>query len=564
MKQLLFAVSIFALSFILMPPSVASAQERPNNKFGIHIAKPHDEDVEKAAELVNGNGGGWGYVTVVMQEDDRNKEQWQGMFNKMRELRLIPIVRLATKAEGSNWRRPTKEEAGQWAEFLDSLHWPVKNRYILIFNEPNHATEWGGSVDARNYAEVAEAFADALQRKDEDFFVLMGGLDAAAPSRLPSYEDSGNFTRTVVETIGKEDFNRLFDGWASHSYPNPGFAGSPGASGKGSVRSYEWELALLQQLGVKELPVYITETGWDADAIGRELAASYFNQVYTSVWLPDDRVKAVTPFILNYQGEPFLKFSWRKYQSQEFYPQFDTVKNIKKVRGDPEIREGGTIVMDLPSELVEDSNYHFLVTVKNTGQGYWDKDHGYRLVLDNTDNRHYLFSDLYKIPPNDTREVDLYINTDNATELQTKQVSLYKFDRKILDAPEWKFEVVPLPSMTFSAKFFSKVTTTSDAFEIQIFDEKEELVFKAKNVQVTDNEGIIHAVRNISLGRTYRIVILHPEYLPRQSYTTFSRGNNDVIFERMLPFDFNSDGALTFNDIGALFNNPGLLRNLFP
>lgn len=410
MSRLQLRISIIVFFILALGAPFVTAQDRPNNKFGIHIAKPHDEDIEKASELVNGNGGAWGYVTVVMQEDDRNKEQWQGMFNKMRELRLIPIVRLATKPEGSNWRRPTKEEAGQWAEFLDSLKWPVKDRYILLFNEPNHATEWGGAVDARNYAEVAKAFAEELQKKDEDFKVLMAGLDAAAPSSLPNYEDSGNFTRVAVETIGAETFNKLFDGWASHSYPNPGFAGSPGASGKGTVRSYEWELELLKQLGVKELPVYITETGWDADAVGRDRAAEYFNAVYTNVWLPDDRVKAVTPFILNYQGEPFLKFSWRKFQSQEFYPQFNAVKNLKKVLGDPEIRESGTIQMDLPSELVEDSNYHFLVTVKNNGQGFWDKDHGYRLVMEDTDNRNYLFADLYKIPPNDSREVDLYIN----------------------------------------------------------------------------------------------------------------------------------------------------------
>lgn len=562
----LIAVFILILFFLsLAGPSYAVATFTPNNKFGIHIAKPHDEDILKAAELVNGNGGSWGYVTVVLQEDERDKGKWQKFFDMMRENRLIPIVRLATKAEGDNWRRPKKEEAEEWANFLDSLRWPVKERYILLFNETNHAQEWGGAADPYDYAEVAESFAAALKKKNKDFFVMMGGLDAAAPNQPPRFMDSGQYLRVVIGEMGVDRFQELFDGYASHSYPNPGFVGSPTASGKGTVRSYVWELDLLRDLGVvKELPIFITETGWDANSIGRERTAEYFKQVYTDLWLKDDRVRAVTPFILNYQGEPFLKFSWRKFQSEEFHPEFYTVKDIAKQFGFPPVEEAGSISYELPDKLVEDSNYHFLVTLHNIGQGYWNQEHGYRLEIQGVSEQNYLVSNLYKVAPNEKREMDIYINTEDPTATKSARLILYRGNDTVVEGPVWKFQVLALPSLNATIKFFPKRDTSSDGFEIQLFDEKEELVFKRSNVTVTNNIAQIPAVRNIAFNRTYRIVVLHPGYLPRQSYITFKDQENEVVFERMLPFDFDNSGGLTWGDLGSVIRNPSLLQRFLP
>lgn len=535
-----------------------------NNKFGIHIAKPHDEDIEKAAELVNGNGGAWGYVTVVMQDDDRKKDQWQAHFDMMRRLKLIPIVRLATHPEGSNWKRPSVDEADDWANFLDSLNWPVKDRYVILFNEPNHASEWGGEVDTKSYAEVAKAFAEKLNAKNPDFVVMMAGMDAAAPSARPSLEDSGIFVRQVVEAIGKDTVNNLFEAYASHSYPNPAFSGPPTASGKGTVRSYEWELNLLNQLGIKELPVFITETGWNGDSVGRDKTAEYLKYAYQNIWLTDGRVKAVTPFILNYQGEPFLKFSWRKFESEDFYPQFEAIKNLTKIVGKPQIHERGRILFDLPTDMVEDSNYHYTITLKNEGQGYWDKGHGYKLKLTDAENNEYLFADLFRIEPGQAGVIDLYFKTDKPTNVQVRKIELYQYDKKILESNAWKYVVSPLPSLKLQAKFLPKIETTSSKFEVQIFNENEELVYKKKMIKVESGVGKIDNIRNIAYGRTYRIVILHEGYLPRQTYFKFERGTNEIVFERMLPFDLNGDGKLSLEDIWKGVTQPSELEKFLP
>src|SRR3989338_1623509 len=367
------------------------ADEKKNNKFGIHLAQPHLEDLVKAKLLLNSSGGDCGYVTLVIQENDRDRGKWQEIFDKMREFHLIPIIRIATQPEGSLWKRPRKEDGDSWVSFLDSLNWVVKERYIVLFNEPNHGSEWGGSVDPKDYASVSLEFAKKLKQKNSNFFIMLAGLDASAPHSPPNYEDEAAFLKQVFsnlpagrqgETI--EQWNNVLSGLASHSYPNPGFSGAPYGFGRGTVRTYQWELGLLKQLGLKDLPVFITETGW---VRGDEaVVADNYKIAFENVWLPDDRVFAVTPFVFDYQGDPFLDFSWKlpsvqATEKQEFFQQFYTVQGLEKQKGRPEQIEKGEISFDFPKELVAHSSFHFSIKLKNIGQALWDKEFGYKVVI---------------------------------------------------------------------------------------------------------------------------------------------------------------------------------------
>ncbi|MBI5123130.1 hypothetical protein HZA75_04710, partial [Candidatus Roizmanbacteria bacterium] len=192
-------ILLFTLTFL--PLSIFASTS--NNKFGIHLAQPNTEELSKVKELVNSNGGDWGYVTLIIEEKDRNKDKWQGIFNQLRALHLIPIIRLATSAEGENWRRPEKKDAQDWVDFLDSLNWVVKNRYVILFNEPNHGSEWGGEVDEKNYAEVSFEFAKKLKEKNPDFFVMLAGFDASAPSWPPGMEDEEVFLKKIF-SVGND------------------------------------------------------------------------------------------------------------------------------------------------------------------------------------------------------------------------------------------------------------------------------------------------------------------------------------------------------------------------
>ena len=227
--MLLHRVFFWLIAFLLLTsyfitPVNALDVSRPNNKFGIHLATPSKEELESAAKLVNTHGGSWGYVTVVIQDNDRNKVKWQEAFDHMRDLRLIPVVRLATSPVGSYWAKPTEKEIENWVRFLNSLRWVTKDRYVVLFNEPNHSQEWGGELNPEEYAKISYEYAKALKSSNSEYFIMLAGLDLAAASNGVDLDAYNFISRMYTE---KKELKDVVDGLSSHSYPNPGFSGSP-------------------------------------------------------------------------------------------------------------------------------------------------------------------------------------------------------------------------------------------------------------------------------------------------------------------------------------------------
>src|SRR6266567_3962410 len=147
---------IFVFIFFLNVQSVF-ASENPmavaNNKIGIHILDV--SELPAAAKLVNNNGGDWGYITIPIQVGDENHTKWQTFMDDCKKYRVIPILRLATEGDYFNttvWRKPSLYDVIDFANFLNSLTWPTKNRYIIVFNEVNRGDEWGGNADPAGYA----------------------------------------------------------------------------------------------------------------------------------------------------------------------------------------------------------------------------------------------------------------------------------------------------------------------------------------------------------------------------------------------------------------------------
>lgn len=563
------------LFFVLLFLPFSIFASVPNNKFGMSLAQPNTDQFIEVKNLVNSNGGNWGYVTLIIEEKDRNIKKWQEIFDHLRKLHLIPIIRLATSAEGENWRRPETKDAEGWVSFLDSLNWVIKNRYIILFNEPNHGSEWGGEVDPKSYAKVSLEFAKKLKERNKDFFVMLAGMDASAPSSMPGMEDEDVFIRKMlVDSVSDKKNNPVsstptnifnyIDGLASHSYPNPGFSGSPYASGRGTIRTYEWELELLKELGItKELPVFITETGWKKSSywlgvmgyLGEGVVANYFQTAFNDVWLPDDRVMAVTPFVFDYQSKPFLEFSWKKFGQDDYYQQYYTVAEMSKIKGEPEQIEKGWINFKLPTDLVVQSTYHFKVKLNNEGQAVWDKDESYKLGLSGYggEKTHYIFDDLKNISP--FEEKDVYFTLKTKDSLGSKKIKfiLEKNGKNILESDQWNLNILPLPSLKFKTSFFPFGEGRGGDYEIQIFDIDDKLVFKKKNLSVTKGIGEIKDIQNIALDELYRIVLIKPYHLPRQEFIVFKKDNNQIKFKSLLPFDFNNDGTFNFKDITSIF-----------
>ena len=334
----LMQILIFGLClslWFLFPPKIASVYDPlsvSNNRFGIHILDPIE--VEQAAKLVNSNGGKWGYVTVPIRADDRDREKWWKFFNKCRELEVIPILRLATYARGDTWILPTEAEMLDFANFLHEMPWPVKNRYLIVFNEINHSNEWGGFVDPDAYAEILNYTIDIFKQRSSDYFILPAGMDMAAPTNYQSI-DGITYYLKVFKT--KPELLDKIDGWNAHAYPNPGFKGKPSDKHSKSIVSYRYELDLLKRLGRKEIPVFITETGWDQEVYSEQIIGDYWNYSWNYIW-NDKQIVAITPFLLKATDGPFTKFSFMKADDDPGAP-YQAMEKISKKAGNPPLSE---------------------------------------------------------------------------------------------------------------------------------------------------------------------------------------------------------------------------------
>ncbi len=361
----LFLFSAGQISAIYDPLSV------PNNRVGIHIFS--EKDLGDAANLVNSSGGDWGYVTFVITEGERDQGRWQKVFDQMRRVHLIPIMRIASKAEGGIWEKPSDAEIEGWVSFLNSLNWVIQNRYVIISNEPNHAAEWGGKVDPEGYAAYLKKFSQKLKSASPDFFVLPAGLD-------PATNETG-FIRGMLKA--EPDIFNYVDGWTSHSYPTT------------STSEYSQELAFLKTLGVsKILPVFITETGWSNKNLNEKTIGGRLVRSFQKEW-NDPRVVAVTPFILDYNAEPFTQFSW-KAPDGHFYSFYEDIRKLKKTNGQPVQMTSGQILAAFAQPIIiPDSDFFGVIFAENTGQSIWDQS--LLTIKSDSDNlilRNYFFDEI--------------------------------------------------------------------------------------------------------------------------------------------------------------------------
>lgn len=304
----------------------------PNNKFGVHIL--FTSELDEAARLINSSGGDWGYVTIPIQAGDRDLEKWQKFMSEAAEKHIIPIIRLASENyyfDTKVWRKPNYNDILDFANFLNSLNWPVKNRYITVFNEVNRGDEWGGSPNPKEYAEILNYSTQVFKSLNPDFFIISAGLDNAAPNIENKFMNQYRFI-SQMDTAVPGIFSQI-DGLGSHSYPNPGFSQPPTVINDKSISSFKFENDLVFELSGKKLPIFITETGWSTEKVSQDKIASYFVSAFESVW-SDNNIVAVTPFLLQAGTGPFLQFSLLD-ENGGYNDISESIQKISKIKGEP-------------------------------------------------------------------------------------------------------------------------------------------------------------------------------------------------------------------------------------
>ncbi len=340
----------------------------PANVFGIGLSDPGDAGkLDKAAYLV-GPGGG---VRLTFAGIDRTMtdapQAWKDAVALAYERDLVPILRLGPPWGDRRVRNQSddgaylsyQQLAAAYAAVVSSLPlrdgWPI---YVEVHNEPNLCYEWacdpgdgndgwmGYEQIAAEYAHMLEDVAGALHGLgDPRIRVTNAGL---APGGAISCECGGDgfqagITSAEFITAMKAAvpaFPSFLDAWASHPYPAEGLGWgffvsyeAPDWKGETGLRYYEHEL---DALGI-DLPVVVTETGWTVD-MGkggpgdRAKVAAWMKNAYERVFLADDRIVTVLPFLL--QDPNWDDFAWVDPGGAS-YPVYDVVRDYRCQIGMP-------------------------------------------------------------------------------------------------------------------------------------------------------------------------------------------------------------------------------------
>lgn len=299
---MLFIFLTFCLFFLC---GSAQAQALNSQVLGMHIL--HTGEINDVRRVYTDDV--WRYVTIPFTLDDLQKfDEWQKFFDQAYKLRLTPIVRLTTRFDPINkaWAIPTRKDIVEMAEFLSDLNWNQDEKYIIVFNEVNHAAEWGGQINPASYGEILRFASNWFHSEAKNYKILPAAMDLAANGQ------SG--TREAFSYLqGLHDFDsQIFDDldyWNSHSYPNPDFAASPQRTGQNSVRGFIYELNWLKNKTGRDFTVFITETGWASSYLTNYYLDDYYLYSLNYIW-SDARVRAVTPFIMKGSPGPFASFSF--------------------------------------------------------------------------------------------------------------------------------------------------------------------------------------------------------------------------------------------------------------
>jgi hypothetical protein len=321
------------------PPADAgqntAAQPSPvpsgNNIVGLNVARlRRDRYISAAADLVNANGGDWGYLTVVFTATERDggagDQLLQELLDRCYENHLQPIIRVATTYdEGSEtWSRPAPDEPEKWRAFLERGRWPVRHVWVVAGNEPNLGREWGGEVDSTTYAQYLSHFLDVFADSDR-FKVVNGALDASNTSDMPMMQDEYEFLSGMDAAV-PGIFGRLA-AWASNPYAVP----NNGPDLRYTHLAYQAELDAVG----RDMPVIITEAGHLNTGDDNEIAA-FYEQAFKD-WMADPRVIAVTPLFWHPDRGVYWMFDFDKNNKViDKTPTYDLIMRLPRMRGSPE------------------------------------------------------------------------------------------------------------------------------------------------------------------------------------------------------------------------------------
>ncbi len=216
----------------------------------------------------------WAYL-----EPSKGQYQWSIADRIVQHARRQGLRVVARLGFVPGWARPDPNTQATTFTYLDRAHYGAFAAFatafaahfkgqieaIVIWNEPNLSGEWGmRPVDPAGYVEMLNTVYAPVKRADPGVLVLAGAL---APTLEPPGSPQGlndlDYLAAMYRAIDPQQ--RPYDGWAMHSYGRTAPPEDPPARDIINYRRVELLHEVLGRHGDGDLPVYITEAGWNDD-----------------------------------------------------------------------------------------------------------------------------------------------------------------------------------------------------------------------------------------------------------------------------------------------------------
>lgn len=292
------AAVLLALLSLIRPPGILVTLGEPqtvvtrNDLAGVHTLFSNEAEewkIQRGLSMIRQMGAPWivEFLPWAYAEPRPGQFDWSNAERIISHAERQGLRVIARLGFVPDWARPGPDPSSTTFTYLDAGHYPAfaafaaafaahfKGRVsaIVIWNEPNLSSEWGmRPVAPAGYAAMLRAVYPAIKQADPGAIVLAGAL---APTLEPAGSAQGLDDRLYLDALyaalcsapadSCRPASRPYDGWAVHTYGRTAPPEEAPAADRINFRRAELLRAIMARHGDADVPVYITESGWNDD-----------------------------------------------------------------------------------------------------------------------------------------------------------------------------------------------------------------------------------------------------------------------------------------------------------
>jgi GH35 family endo-1,4-beta-xylanase len=313
-----------------------------NPKMGIHTRLTDEVEpwkIKRTLEMVREMGAPWivEYFPWAYYEPSPGNFDWSHadlVVDHARRQGLTIIARLGFVPE---WARPDPKVQQTTFTYLDEAHYRDLAAYvyafvehfrgrvdhIVIWNEPNLSLEWGyRPVDPEGYTDLLRAVYPRAKAANPEVVVLGGAL---ASTLAPVGDPEGMNDLDYLQRMLAAGAGEVMDGLAVHAYGWQMPADAPPDRAKVNWRRTELLHETLVEARYGDMPLYITEGGWNdhprwTKAVRPSQRAAYTQRAYEIALEEWPWVKAAILWAFRYPRPANTYQDYFTFVTTEFVP----------------------------------------------------------------------------------------------------------------------------------------------------------------------------------------------------------------------------------------------------